>query len=76
MNTEQMSLLEIRQRGLEALNQALGTVGTIRFLQQFSKSTGNYTEEREKLLEGITMDDILAQLEELRKQKQSDIESL
>jgi hypothetical protein len=72
MNTHRMSPLEIRKKGLEALAQALGPVGMVRFLQQFGINKGDYTEEREKLLEGITMDDILAQVQQNRKKKQSD----
>ncbi len=72
MNTHRMSPLEIRKKGLEALAQALDPVGMVRFLQQFGINKGDYTEEREKLLEGITMDDILAQVQQNREKKQSD----
>lgn len=67
MNANRMSPLEIRRKGLEELAQALGTVGMVRFLQQFGSNKGNYTEEREKLLEGITMDDIMAQVQQNRE---------
>ncbi len=57
---------------LEALAQALGSVGMVRFLQQFDGNKGDYTQERDKLLNRITMDDILAQIQENRERKQSD----
>lgn len=72
MNTNRMSPLEIRKKGLEALAQALSPVGMVRFLQQFGSNKGDYTEEREKLLEGITMDDVWAQVQQNRQNNQSD----
>jgi hypothetical protein len=44
----------------------------VRFLQQFGGNKGDYTQERDKLLDGITMNDILAQIQENRERKQSD----
>ncbi|MDR0648775.1 MAG: hypothetical protein LBF92_05515 [Synergistaceae bacterium] len=52
------NLAEIRERGLNALFKELGTIGAINFLRQFENSAGNYTEDREALLNGITIDDI------------------
>jgi uncharacterized membrane-anchored protein len=52
------NLAELRERGLNALAKELGTVGAINFLRQFENNTGNYTEEREALLDGITIDDV------------------
>jgi hypothetical protein len=72
MNTNRMSPLEIRKKGLEALTQALGSVGMLRFLQQFGSNKGNYTQERERLLEGITMNHILAQIQENRQKEEPD----
>ena len=46
MNTQTMTLNEIRQAGLQALSNALGPVGMIRFLQQFEAGSGDYTQER------------------------------
>ena len=47
----------LRQLGIEALTKALGPVGMVRFMRQFDMGSGNYTEEREALLSGITMKD-------------------
>jgi hypothetical protein len=55
MNT---NLAEIRERGLNVLAKELGTIGAINFLRQFENSAGNYTENRESLLDGITIDEI------------------
>ena len=47
----------LRQLGIEALTKALGPVGMVRFLRQFDMGSGNYTQDREALLSGITMED-------------------
>jgi len=40
------NLLEVRKVGLEALKEALGAVGTARFLQQYDKGSGDYSKEK------------------------------
>lgn len=47
----------LRQLGIEALTKALGPVDMVRFMRQFDMGGGNYTQEREALLSGITMED-------------------
>jgi hypothetical protein len=56
----------IRQKGMEALTEALGPLGMIKFIQQFGKGSGDYTKERKKLLAGITMEDFKRWCEEER----------
>lgn len=50
MNAQTMTLDEIRRIGLETLNDRLGAVGTIRFIQQTETGWGDYTADREKWL--------------------------
>ncbi len=57
-----MSPNEIRKKGIEALAEALGPVGMIRFLQQFDIGNGNYTEERRKWLDDLTIDDVVTKI--------------
>ena len=40
------NLMEIRKIGLQALNEALGSVGMVRFIQQFENGYGDYTKEK------------------------------
>jgi len=40
------NLVEIRKAGLQALKEALGSVGMVRFIQQYENGYGNYTEEK------------------------------
>jgi len=57
----------IRQKGIEALTDALGPLGMVKFMQQFGGGTGDYTKERKELLAGITMDDFNRWCEEKDK---------
>ena len=50
MNVAQMSLEELRQRGMGALAKELGPVGMARFLQQFEMGSGDYSTDRDQWL--------------------------
>ena len=50
---------EIRRAGLEALSERLGPAGMIRFLRMFDPGQGDYTAERHRWLDQLTLDDIL-----------------
>jgi len=62
MNVEVRPLAEITQEAIEILYRELGVVATVRFLSQFTTGYGNYTEERESLFEGLTLDQALAEM--------------
>ena len=59
----------IRKAGMSALKKELGTVGTAYFIRQFSTGQGDYTTERDKLLDSITLDDIVKNVREIDKQQ-------
>jgi hypothetical protein len=63
------NLNTIREEGFRVLVSNLGTAGTVNFLRQFESGSGNYTEEREMLLEGITIDDIATRIIKRKEQK-------
>lgn len=67
MKQQEMTINEIRKIGIGALVEALGPVNMARFLQQFDTGYGDYTREREKILEGLTLDDIVNEIEAKRK---------
>ena len=46
--------------GMKALVDALGNTGATRFLMQFETGSGDYTKDRESILEGITLDEVIA----------------
>ncbi len=50
---------EIRKEGWEALVSKLGVAKSLRFLLEYDRGHGNYTELRKELFAGQTVDDIL-----------------
>ena len=51
-------LEKIRQEGLKALREKLGTIGMIKFIQMYSDGKGDYTEERRKVLKDLNKEDL------------------
>lgn len=62
MNTEYLTLHEIRTIGFEALLRTLGPAGAIRFLQQYETGRGNYTRDRHKFLPKMSIEEIGKQI--------------
>jgi hypothetical protein len=58
MNAQTITLEQIRQIGIDALNQELGVVGMIRFLQQSENGWGDYTKDREQWLGNPKLEDL------------------
>jgi transposase-like protein len=58
----------VRKAGMSALKKELGTVGATYFIRQFSAGHGDYTAERNRLLEGIELDEIIKNVRELDAQ--------
>ncbi|MBD1846351.1 hypothetical protein H6F89_23600 [Cyanobacteria bacterium FACHB-63] len=61
-----MTPLQLRRKGLEALRETLGVVGMVRFLQQFDQGSGDYTHDRDQLLEDVTIEDVMEQIRQNR----------
>ena len=59
----------VRKAGLSALKKELGAVGMTYFIRQFNNGQGDYTAERDSLLEGIALDDIIMNVRELDARK-------
>ena len=62
MNMEARPISEISRRAAHILFKEMGVVDTIRFLNQFSMGQGDYTEERERWLGDISLDDAISQI--------------
>lgn len=62
-----MTPLELRERGIEALTKALGPAGMARFLQEFTTGSGDYTQERKQWLEGLTVRDVVQEIQRNRQ---------
>ncbi len=67
MNNIVRDLGTIRRMGIEALTEKLGPVGMVEFIRQFDSGYGDYTKERQEILEGIDIETILKQAEARRK---------
>jgi len=64
-----MSFLELQAKGFQVLQEHLGIVGMLKFIQQFDTGSGDYTKMREKLLGNPTIDEIKAEIEEMKNSK-------
>ena len=58
----------VRRVGMSALKKELGTVGATYFIRQFSSGRGDYTAERDNLLQGITLDEIIKNVKAIEAQ--------
>ncbi|QTA82063.1 Uncharacterized protein dnl_44270 [Desulfonema limicola] len=67
MNIMIKSLNDINIEAINLLNSSLGIADTIRFLNQFTTGFGNYTEEREKIFDKMSLEDIVAEIKQMRK---------
>jgi hypothetical protein len=67
MTTHVQPISEVTQRGTDALIREIGVVDTIRFLNQFRAGSGNYTIDRDKLFEGLSVKDIVSEIKARRK---------
>ncbi len=69
MMLEMRPLAEITREALKVLYKEMGVVNTVRFMNQFTTGYGNYTEERDILFEGMTLDDMVSEIKKSRKPK-------
>jgi hypothetical protein len=67
MKREPQTLEEIRLAGLRALRRELGPVGMVRFLQQFTLGSGDYSRQRGEWLDSWTLEDIAQDIEHRRQ---------
>ena len=60
----------VRKAGMSALKKELGAVGTTYFIRQFSSGQGDYTAERDTVLQEITLDEIIKNVKEIDARKE------
>lgn len=58
-----MTPVELMRKGFQSLVDTLGYADAVRFIRQFDKGSGNYTEERHQWLDKLSLDDILADIQ-------------
>lgn len=64
--TRLLSLPELRRRGFAALVRELGAANALRFLHLYGAGQGDYTRDRDRWLQGLTIEQIE---EEIRRMK-------
>jgi hypothetical protein len=64
-----MTPIELRQRGYQALVDALGAIDALLFLQQAGWGTGNYTTERHQWLSPVTREEFWQDIQQIRATK-------
>lgn len=64
MTTATKPLVEITQSAIRVLVKELGVVDTIRFVNQFTPGYGDYTAERQELLAGMSLDEIVSAIKQ------------
>ncbi len=57
LNVNLSNPIEIRNVGIKALQEALGPVGMVKFLQQYDMGYGDYTKEKQEQPD-ISLDEI------------------
>jgi hypothetical protein len=67
MNAYLEPIARVTQRATDALVKELGVVDTIRFLGQFRAGSGDYTAQRDQLLQGLSVADIAREIRARRK---------
>jgi hypothetical protein len=63
---KEMTPIELREKGYQALVGSLGVVDAIRFLQQAGFGRGNYTQERQETLSQVTRVEFWQDLQAIR----------
>jgi hypothetical protein len=66
MAVETRSLAEITTVALKVLCREIGIVNTVRFINQFTTGYGDYTQERQDLFAGMTLDDMVSEIKRKR----------
>ena len=66
-----ITINEINKEAFEAVFKKLGVNKTIRFINQFSVGKGNYTEMKDKIFKGMTVDDIVSEIKNTSSKSKS-----
>lgn len=59
---ERMTPVELTRKGFKALVEALGYADAVRFIRQFDPGSGDYTEERHRWLDTLTVDEVFEEI--------------
>ena len=57
-------LAQITAEAMKILYREMGIVDTVRFINQYTAGYGDYTAQREELFAGMTLDNIVSEIQE------------
>ncbi len=63
------TLAEIKTKGWNALVKELGHAGATKFILLYEPGEGDYTKERRELFKGVTIEEIMKDIEKGRETK-------
>lgn len=66
MKVHMQPMQQLTRRATDALVKEIGVVDAVRFLSQFQIDSGDYTAERKRLFEGMSVRDIVREIKERR----------
>jgi len=66
MKTKLLTPIELRQQGFAILIEHLGVANALRFMGQFESGQGDYTEERDTIFEGETVEQLAEKIKASR----------
>jgi len=69
MNLPLKPLAEINQEAIRLLYRELGVANAVRFINQFTSGTGNYTEDRRDIYAGKTLEDLVSEIKKRRTER-------
>ena len=67
MSTQTLVPSKIKRRGMEVLARELGAAGMVEFMQQFSSGRGDYSKDRRKFLDGLSVDEVWRDIKAMQK---------
>jgi len=65
MSLNELSPAEVRRMGWQALREKLGSATALKFILNYDRGKGDYTELRKKIFKGKTVKDII---EDMKKE--------
>jgi len=68
MTLQLKPLTEITHEAIRVLCKEIGIVNTVRFINQFTTGYGNYTEDREQLFGDLSLNEVVSEIKQMRKQ--------
>jgi hypothetical protein len=64
-------LHEINDEAMRLLVREMGAADAARFISQFTTGSGNYTEERKELFEGLTLEEAVCEINSMRDESRN-----